>query len=167
VDILDPELSQAIVYMLRMLTSHSLRHHEMYRFYFETEKAFEEKCETVERMGEEAEHMEINALLTDLGITCQLLQLDRTAGDLQVYPIFGYYWLEEGGKERERIGSEKQEEKREGKKLRKEKRGEKSGEEKQGRKASKAMRGEKREGRKESGRGSKEQEEGVQSRKRE
>jgi len=87
VDLYNHELSQAFVHLLRMMTSYSLRHNEVYRFYFENETQFEEKCRTAERMGEEAEHMEINALLSLIGITCQLIQLDRNAGDIQLYTL--------------------------------------------------------------------------------
>jgi len=86
-DLNDTELTQAIVHMLRMLTSRAMRGYEVYRLYFETDHEFEEKIKQVERMGEEAEHMEINALLTLLGITCQLVQLDRNAGDIQLYTL--------------------------------------------------------------------------------
>ncbi len=70
---------------LRMITSHSLRSNETYRFYFDTEEAFMQRCRSAEQMGEEAEHMEINALLTELGITCKLYQIDRTEGEIQMY----------------------------------------------------------------------------------
>jgi len=70
-------LLQSLVRFLRNATIHEIKNNEIFKFYLGESETLEDRCTRISTMGEEAEHFEINALLTFLGVGTTLFQIDR------------------------------------------------------------------------------------------
>jgi len=57
-------LLQSLVNFLRMATIHQIRNNDDYKMYLQEGETIKDRCKLIGTMGEEAEHFEINALLT-------------------------------------------------------------------------------------------------------
>jgi len=70
-------LLQSFVIFLRSATIHQIKTNDIYQFYLREGETIEDRCNQILTMGEDAEHLEINALLTFLGLGSTLFQIDR------------------------------------------------------------------------------------------
>eukprot|EP01124_Arcella_intermedia_P028686 TRINITY_DN5889_c0_g1_i5.p1 TRINITY_DN5889_c0_g1~~TRINITY_DN5889_c0_g1_i5.p1 ORF type:complete len:152 (-),score=39.71 TRINITY_DN5889_c0_g1_i5:44-499(-) len=72
----DPTFLLQFVKCFRHIIHSEFLHNPLYKeFYGEDE--MKERAKTVLQMGEDAEHIEITAVLSYFGVTCKLYQLDR------------------------------------------------------------------------------------------
>jgi len=85
----DQKLMHSLVIFLRAATIHQIKSNQMYQNYLKEGENVESRCRLIQTMGEEAEHLEINALLSFLDLGCKMYQLDNTntGESIQTYTL--------------------------------------------------------------------------------